>query len=457
MSDYLNENLPLLPKSPEIEDFRLKNGMQVILCRMPGLHRISVLLNVKAGCRDERLPGTAHMLEHLIFRGSKKHPSLRELSEAFEAYGADFNAYTAREVTSFDVLMPVESFEPVMHLLGSTMSHPKLTGIAAERDIIREEIISDYDGDGTLINVEDLLVSLFYGESGRPIAGDPCDLEKLSKQEIQAFYQAHYCASNMFLVIAGPLDNRCKVEDLLEDAFSDLPSVSSSWRRRAIPDIYRRALKGGQSPDPRLVVRKYDGATQSDIILGFLCHEASHREFSVLEMLVRVLDDGMASRLSRRLVEELALVYDAEAYLSTTQESTLLQIRVSCRHRRVSRLVEAVYQLLKEIAENSVPDEELQRLRRRVIWEHLGLLDGVASFCQWVSTMTLQALPDDIEKRCHRLLSVDADSIRKMAAQLLSERPHIVTVVGDLGEKAAQELQSSMSRILNKKVDLTVM
>ena len=457
MSGISNHHLPELPRSPEIEDFRLNNGMQVILCRMPGLHRISVLLNVKSGCRDERLPGTAHLLEHLIFRGSQSHPSLRELSEAFETFGADFNAYTAREVTSFDVLMPVESFEPVMHLLGSTMSHPRLTGIAAERDIIREEIISDYDADGSLINVEDLLVSLFYGESGRPIAGDPGDLEKLTKQEVQDFYRAHYAASNMILVIAGPLGQRSDIKVLLEDAFGELPSTHSPWRRRDIPEIYGNALKSGHAPDPRLVVRRYDGATQSDIILGFLCREASHKEFSVLEMLVRVLDDGMASRLSRRLVEELALVYDAEAYLSTTQESTLLQIRVSCRHRRVSRLVESVYQLLREIAETPIPAEELQRLRRRVIWEHLGLLDGVASFCQWVSTMTLQSLPHDIEKRCRRLLSVDADDIRTMAAQLLSDRSHVVAVVGDLGEKAAQDLHHTMSQALNQNVTLTLM
>ena len=70
-----------------IEDYQLGNGLRVKLCRRPGLHRVSALLNVASGCRDERLPGTAHMLEHMIFRGSRRYPSLRALSEAFEAHG----------------------------------------------------------------------------------------------------------------------------------------------------------------------------------------------------------------------------------------------------------------------------------------------------------------------------------------------------------------------------------
>lgn len=453
----MDEKMPQLPELPEIERHELSNGMHVMLCRQPWLHKVSVLLNVCAGCRDERLPGTAHLLEHLMFRGTKAHPSLRDLSESFESHGADFNAYTAREVTSFDVSMPVSSVSPVMHLLGECMTSPKLTGITAERDIIREEILSDYDADGSLINVEDLLVELFYGEAGKPIAGDPADLPNLSRQEVQAYYQSHYAASNMLLVMSGNIGKSSDVLPLLEASFGDLPSKASRWRRRDLPDMYRQSLSDetiGCQIAPRLVVKKYDGATQSDVILGFLCGACTSHEFSVLEMLVRVLDDGMASRLSRRLVEELALVYDAESYLSVTQESTLMQIRLSCRHRRVSRLLEAVYGLLQELGQNPVPREELTKLRRRVIWEHIGLLDSSASFAQWVSSMALQQMPCQIDERCRKLLEISAEEISNMARKLLSDKPHIVAIVGDLGEKAATEIKETMTSLLDRQVDM---
>lgn len=453
----MNQNtLPPLPEALDIEKASLSNGMRVILCRRPNLHRTCILLNVASGCRDERAPGTAHMLEHIIFRGSKSYPSLRQLSQAFEDFGADFNAYTAREVTSFDVSMPSESFEPVVRILGEVLSEPKLSGIAAERDIIREEILADYDADKSLINVDDLLVSLFYGDAGRPIAGDPDDLARITKQEVVEFFNAHYAAPNMLLVIAGPLGDHAAILATLEDAFRPLRTNFSPWARREIPRIYLNALNSETRIAPGLHVKRYDGATQSEILLGFLCPSPDQPGFAALEMLVRILDDGMASRLSRKLVEDLALVYDAEAFLSTTAETTLMQIRASCRHRRVPKVIEAIYDILAELARDAITPEELMRIRRRVIWEHTGLTDGMPQLAQWLSTMALQSLPCDICERCNLLLGVTAEQIRECAQALLEKQPHITAIVGDITDKLAQDIRTVMQDCLGSDVGLTL-
>ncbi len=444
-----------LPEPLKLEELQLSNGLKCQLCRRAELHRICLLLNVASGCRDERHPGTAHMLEHLIFRGSSRHPSLRELSEAFEAVGADFNAYTAREVTSFDVSMPRESLGDVLQLLGEVISKPKLMGIAAERDIIREEIIGDYDGDESLINVDDLLVSLFYGDAGHPIAGDPGDLKGISREDVREFYEAHYASDNMLLVICGPLGKTEELQPALEEAFSEVRKKASPWRRREMPEVYRESLLTGRDVEPRLCIKQYDGATQSEALLGFLCCPAPAPEFGAYEMLVRVLDDGMASRLSRRLVEELALVYDAEAFLSTTQESTLFQIRVTCRHRRVAKVLSAVYELLEEICEKGLEEEEYQRIRRRVIWEHIGMQDGAAQLAQWISTMKLQNMSCNLRDRCSLLLKVSKEDICHAARELLSRRPHIAAIVGDITDRAGSEICDVMERSLKRKVLLS--
>ena len=449
---------PELPDSLKIENYKLSNGMRVLICPRPELHRICMLVNVASGCRNERLPGTAHMLEHLIFRGSKQYPSLKELSEAFENVGADFNAYTAREVTSFDVSMPAQSLLPVVLLLGDVLSTPRLQGIAAERDIIREEIIGDYDGDKTLINVDDWIVSLFYGDAGKPIAGDPDDLANITRAEVVAFYEAHYAASNMLLVVAGPIGESKPFIEALEAAFSDIRKKAETWRSRSMPQNYRKAIETGSLVEPRLCIKKYDGATQSELSLGFLCGPTSSPDFSALEMLVRVLDDGMASRLSRRLVEELALVYDAEAFISTTHESTLMQIRASCRHRRACKVIDAIYGLLCEIAEDGVYPEEFERLRNRVVWEHVCMLDGAPQLAQWLSTMKLQNMSCDIRVHCEKLLSVSIDDIRCMAESLIQRRPHITAIVGDIGARGAEEIREVMqSRLRNGEIKITAL
>ena len=443
----------------EIENHVLGNGLRVKLCRRSGLHRVSVLLNVASGCRDERLPGTAHMLEHMIFRGSRQYPSLRALSEAFEAHGADFNACTAREITSFDVVMPPESFAPVMSLLGEVISEPRLTGIAAERDIIREEIISDYDDENGLICVDDLICELFYGDAGRPIAGDPDDLENINKAEVQAYYAAHYAASNMLLVVTGAFGASEDVIQVLEQAFSALPTHAERWPRRKMPAHYLHAI---ENPDaarilPQLCLKKHDGSTQSEVVFGFLCPGMRSEGSAALEMLVRILDDGMASRLSRRLVEELALVYDADASLSVTQESVLFQIGASCRHRRVGRLVSAVYDLLAEIVRDGIPDSELMRVKRRLSWEHLALRDGLVSLAEWITAREMNGMSCDMDERCRRLEAVTGDEIQAQARCLLEQRPHIVAIVGNPGPKTQDEIQTAMSSYLSCQIETTIL
>ncbi|MCL2324931.1 MAG: insulinase family protein [Proteobacteria bacterium] len=449
-----------LPEALDVHMHTLLGGMRVVLCERSSLHRTSIMLNIQAGSRDEMLSGTAHMLEHLIFRGTQHYPSLRLLSEAFEALGADFNAYTAREVTSYDVSLPPGSLEGVLALLGEAILRPKLTGIGAEREIIREEILSDYDSDGALINVDDLLAETFYGEAGKPIAGKPEDIQKLTKAEILRYYEENYCAERMVLVIAGALGNRARLLDVITSAFAGLPSGSTPRRLQTMHPVYAHALLSLRTASPslppaRICLRHHDGVAQSELVLGFLSLPASAGEFGILEMLVRVLDDGLASRLSRRLIEELALVYDAEAFLSLTRESSLLQIRLSCRHRRIVRLLDAVYEILGDLARDGVDPGELTRIRRRLIWEHEALLDNTPALAQWLSSMVLQNMPADLRTRCAELIHVSADDIRTMAGLLLTQRPHVVAIVGDLGPKTSQGIVRLLEDKLGQMVEFT--
>ena len=429
-----------------LERRTLGNGLRVVLCRNDTVHRVCVMVNVGSGCEDERVPGTAHMLEHLMFRGTKRYPSFGRLSEAFERLGADFNAFTSREVTSFDVSLPSESLDGVLSLLGEVMMSPRLSGIASEREIIREEILPDYDGD-RLISVDDLLVREFYGEAGHPIAGDPNELDGITRGDVESFFRAHYVASNMVVVLTGAFGPTGDVLGALERAFGGLASVPVCRNRRRMPQEIREAALNARSVRlfvPRVVVQDYDGASQSEVSMGFLFGGAGSGELDALEMLVRVLDDGMASRLSRRLVEEEALVYDVEAFLSLSQGTSLLQVRPSCRPRRVVRLVGSVYGILREIVRDGVSDEELDRVRRRVAWEHEELLDGVSRLAQWLSTMVMQGGVCDVSGRSAELCAVSAESVRDMARRCLEVQPHIVAVVGCPGPRTLDGLRDTV-------------
>lgn len=433
-------NLPL-------EYETLENGLKVVISRTPSVHRVSLMLNIWSGSAIEAHRGTAHMLEHLMFRGTKRYPSLSAISEAFELCGADFNASTGRAVTSFDVNMPSESLGQVLDLLGDVMKHPKLTDIGAERDIIREEISSDYDTDGTLISVEDLLGGLFYGEAGHPIAGNPDDLKKITVKAVRDFYASHYTADNMTLVIAGNVGETASLMGQIRGALGDLPTSTGSKARVQALDA---------AMQPQLFVKKFDAAMQSEVTFGFRFEGPGGEDFEALEMLVRLLDDGMASRLSKRLVEELALVYDVEAYLSTLLDTTLLQIHASCRHRRVLKLIDAVYQIFAEIAENGVSERELERVRKRLIWEHEELCDSISRRVQWISAMEESKISYDIAERCRKLTAVTSEQVRSLAKKTLQNQNHAIVIVGNLGDKMIADVTGVMEGRCHKKVNVQV-
>lgn len=430
----------------DVQTAVLPNNMRLALCPMPQLHKACIILNVAAGSRDENNPGAAHLLEHLIFRGTKKYPSLRLLSEAFESIGADFNAYTSRECTSFDVMVPPQFIAQALQLLAESILEPRLTGIAGEREIIVEEILSDYDEDGELINVEDLLLESMYNSPlGRAIAGSPAQVMALQKQHVREFFDRYYQASNMTLVIAGNIVSTGACLDAATKAFESLP-------------LRVLASKDGPAPMPlpprALRVKYYEGATQSSVCLAMFGPSTRDPKFSALEMLVRILDDGMASRLSRRLVDELALVYDIEAYISTTREHSLLQLRLSCQHRRIGRLMEEVFSILYDIAQTPPPPAELERAKNRLLWEHASLLDSAAGIAQWLSSALLQGLDSSLQHHANQLLACTSQDVSSITREALQHWPIRVAVVGDVSKVHAQRLNESLTKSMQAPFSL---
>src|SRR5262245_63619061 len=122
----------------------LAEGPRVISTRLPGARSVSVAAFVRAGSRLEtrEQAGMAHFLEHLTFKGTKRYPSTRSLSEAIEGVGGSFNAATDRESTVYWARVPGREVGRAMDVLGELVCRPALDPgeIARERDVIVEEI-----------------------------------------------------------------------------------------------------------------------------------------------------------------------------------------------------------------------------------------------------------------------------------------------------------------------------
>jgi predicted Zn-dependent peptidase len=443
----LPHSTPRLPEALPLRCEKLPNGATLLICPLPDLHRVSLSVSFGTGSRDEpeALSGVSHLIEHLMFRGTPEYPSLRALSAAFEDIGGNINGFTSREQTSYETLLPPESLAEGVELLSQMVLSPRLLGLESERDIIREEILSDYDEDGRLINVDDLLMEeLFEGPLGRAIAGTPESLARIGRGAVRQYYQSQYCGPNAVIALVGRID--------LEDPVAVLAQAFDALRP-SVPR-HRDAFCALPSPKPRLHLRRYDGATQTELAFGVRTVGQDESSYPAVELALRILDDGLASRLPHRLIDELGLVYDVEAFSASTREAAMCELRLACRHRRVGRVLEELLGVLRRLADHLVSEEELERAKRRILWEHQALLDRPAPLAQWLTSIAHRGVLADPRQRCLRLLEVSAEAIREAAQQIFFGRAQRVVLVGELGPQALRRVAQRLGEGLGEDVEL---
>jgi predicted Zn-dependent peptidase len=130
------------PLQSKWDQFSLPNGMTAVHCPLPGDNRAYAGLVIRTGSRNEHLAqlGVSHFLEHMMFRGSKAHPSFRQLAEAFEWLGGEWNAATGAEHTEYWYAGTISNLEPALAALAEFMENPALLDMEIERQVILQEL-----------------------------------------------------------------------------------------------------------------------------------------------------------------------------------------------------------------------------------------------------------------------------------------------------------------------------
>src|SRR4030042_2124068 len=151
---------------------KLPSGLRVLTVPMPASESVTLAVWVKTGSRNEDIKkvGVSHFLEHMVFKGSNKFPTMRELFEVFDTMGAEHNAATSKEWTNFWVKLPVNDMERGFDVLSDVVLHPLLDVKEAERErkVIFEEM-KMYE-DTPMRKIVDIFEELIY--DGNPLGWD---------------------------------------------------------------------------------------------------------------------------------------------------------------------------------------------------------------------------------------------------------------------------------------------
>jgi predicted Zn-dependent peptidase len=414
----------------------LKNGVRVNLVRMPYVHRSALDVHVRVGSRFEtrRENGISHFHEHMLHRGIPGHPTAHAQALAFEELGAAFGAMTYVDHGALSCSVPTENLERALDLTALLCESPLFNDIAIEKGIVREELLESYDGDGRLIDGPSILRQLCFGRHplGMPIAGTRATLARFDAAALRKFHRQHYVGERLVLTLSGPIDVD-RLGRLASRRFGGLPRG--------------RDITAEAPPEQRAAQFRYlgDNTSQTWLGLGFRAPGDRDPDEAATELLMRVLDDGNATRLYRTLSDERGLCYDVSAMYEAYADVGVLEIVAECAHASAPRVLAETLNVLTDLATHGPTPEELARAKARLRWQMLELYDMPTELAGFVGQGVLSAAEVQPEARIEKLMNVTCANVRDAAARIFRARRSSLVVVGKLDKPAQRKLQAAQA------------
>jgi predicted Zn-dependent peptidase len=405
----------------------------VITVEQPHLHSASIALYVRCGSRYETLNqwGLSHFLEHMLFRGSAKYPDSHKLTEIFERSGDLLDASTWRDHTSFSMTLHPSELGVALAALADMITHPLFADLELERRVVAEELHSDLDEDGNDICPHNVSRANIWHENplGRRITGSPDRIEHFSVEDLRAHHRTHYVGHNIVLCVAGRI-RREEVELLAADLFSQIPAASTvAW----VP------APATFAPSKKISTHELRGS-QLSAQLTFESLPYGHPDFTALELLVRILDSGMSSRLHQAICERRGLVYQLSTELDCYSDCGLYDISLKAAPKRTALAIEAILQTLKELCDKGISAHEIDEARKQSLHAIEFRVDSSLDLADQYGGGALFGCADTLERETARLHATTTDDLLRVAQQMFS-RTHL-TLVGPLSRTPLDQIEN---------------
>ncbi len=291
-----------------ITEYRLSNGLQVLLFPDNSKPTVTVNVTYMVGSRNEGAgeTGMAHLLEHMLFKGTQKH---KEIMGELSAHGNDFNGSTSWDRTNYFETVPATDADLrwALEMESDRMVNSRVakSDLDTEMTVVRNEFERGENSPDQVLEERVLSTAYLWHPYGRSPIGTLSDIEKVPIERLQAFYRNYYQPDDAMLLVAGKFDPAKTLAWITED-FGPIPRPT----RKLLPTYTVEPTQDGE----REVVLRRVGDHQS-VMMAFHVPAGSHPDSPALDVLSGILSDAPAGRLYKALVEsKKAVSADAENY-----------------------------------------------------------------------------------------------------------------------------------------------
>ncbi|MCR4280236.1 MAG: insulinase family protein [Candidatus Komeilibacteria bacterium] len=425
-----------------IKHFQLGNQSQVILAPRQETEAATLLVGFRVGSRHEQeaTNGISHFIEHLFFKGSKKRPNTRVISQELDGVGANFNAFTSKERTAYYIKIPKQKLELAFDILSDMLFAGlfKKSEIERERGVIIEEI-KMYE-DTPIYHIETILeMAVYEGHPlARDIAGPIKNIATLSRQEILAYKKRYYRADNMFIAVAGNFSEK-KVRQWLRQYFD-----RSFGKHPEIVTDKNFAIDQAQSR----VKLQFKQTDQSQLAIGFPAVGEIDPKYYHQLLLANILGGNMSSRLFTSVRERRGLAYTVRASLDEHPDVTNFCIRAGVANTKIEEAYKVIMSELRKMKKELVPKAELTKAKENLKGRLALALEDSEDQASWLMhlLMTRGHLATVAEVR-EKIDAVTAAQIKKAAHEIFRPDRLSLAVIGPFKSKQKFQKLATQTKI----------
>jgi predicted Zn-dependent peptidase len=410
---------------PWVQTYRktvLSNGIRVITEEIRHVRSASIGAWVRCGSRheDERINGTAHFIEHMLFKGTARRSAF-DIASDIDSVGGVMNAFTGKELTAFYVKVPDYHLPLAMDLLADIFNHSLFNRdeIDKEKSVILQEISMVEDTPDEYIH--DIFEKHFWEGHplGMPVLGTRDSVDGFDRGEVLKFFEGRYRGDNLVIAAVGNLEHE-KLVDLVAELFGGLPALRTGTEETRPRTAARLSCIEKDLEQLHLVIGTPAPATLDDTrFAGILMNS--------------VFGGSMSSRLFQEIREKRGLAYAVRSYIVSYRDTGMLNIYVGTSKDKTQEVIDIVLAEMKRMKTERFTDRELQSARELIKGNLLLSMESTDNRMQKLATNEIyfgrHVPPEEI---VGRIEGVTAEDILSLSAQMFTRPQLSMVFLGDM-------------------------
>ncbi|MFA5211505.1 MAG: pitrilysin family protein [Patescibacteria group bacterium] len=413
---------------------KLKNGLTVLYVPRAESNSVTTWIMVPVGSRYEsdKIAGISHFIEHMMFKGTKKRSNTLKLTREIDRLGAEYNAFTGKEYTGYYIKIDKDYLDKSLDILSDMLfsSLFKSTEMKKEKTVIVEEI--KMYKDNPLMYIDSLFEDLLYFKTdlGRDIAGSESSVLNLDPQEVINFRDKHYCPHNMFLAVAGKIDDKVKTK--IEKYFGN---EKNKLQTKNTKQEFKKAVFGSEKKDKRIFIdkRKTD---QAQLMLGFPAFKIGDKRNKILAVLNVILGGSMSSRLFIQIREKNGLAYFVRSGSENFRDTGYLYIRAGLDAKNINKAIAIIKKEIEKICKNGVSAKELSDAKTHIRGSLvLDMEDSSVEANYYLNQVFYEQKIKTIEEKLSEIDNVSNEDIIAIAKQIFKWNKIRIGLIADVEKK----------------------